>query len=105
QSGEVKGTPPYVRCGRATWRATPGRRSRVSLALARAFERGGYRLDDRSQLARCERDERHAGAVRVARAARAIAITVEGRSVGALGAVVFAVDPLLHDTVVCRSCG
>ena len=67
-----------------------------ALALARAFEGGGHGLDDRCQLARGKRDEGHARAVGVPRAPRAIAITVQGRSVGALEAVVLADDPFLH---------
>src|SRR6266567_6704043 len=66
------------------------------LALARAIERGGDWLDHGGQLARSERDEGHAGAIGVARATRTVSITVEGRSVGALEAVVLADDPFLH---------
>jgi hypothetical protein len=66
------------------------------LALARALERGRNWLDDRGEFARRERDEGHAGAIGVARATWTIAITVEGRSVGALEAVILADDPFLH---------
>src|SRR3954464_12965699 len=66
------------------------------LALARALEGGGHRLKHRSELARRERDESHAGAIGVARATGTVPITVEGRSVGALEAVVFADNPFLH---------
>ena len=76
---------------RAAWSTVKG-----VLALARAIERGGDRLDHGGQLARCERDEGHAGAIGVARATRTVSITVEGRSVGALEAVVLADDPFLH---------
>ena len=76
-----------------------------ALALARAFESGGDGLNDRCQLARRERDEGHARAIRVARATRTISITVEGRSVGTLETVVLADDPFLHGAdVLSRAC-
>src|SRR5437868_2417208 len=68
-----------------------------ALTLARSFERRRDRLDDRRELARGERDERHARAIGVAGAARTVAITVERRSVGAFEAVVLADDPFLHE--------
>src|SRR5260221_3977551 len=67
-----------------------------SLALARAFERGRYRLGDRRELAGGKAHEGHTGAVGVAWAARAIPVAVECRSVAALQAVVLADDPFLH---------
>src|SRR4029077_16800544 len=66
------------------------------LTLARTFERGRDRLGHGRQLARREAHEGHARAVGVARAARAIPITIEGRAVAALQAVVLADDPFLH---------
>src|SRR5688500_13021041 len=66
-------------------------------ALAGSLEGGRDRLGDGSKLACCEADEGHAGAVGVARAARAVSVTVEGGAVGTLQAVVLADDPLFHD--------
>src|SRR2546422_1465207 len=79
--------------------------SRVTsvLALARTFERGGHGLYDRGELAGGERDEGHARAVGVARAARAIAVAVQRRSIGALEAVVLADDPFFHRGVLSRA--
>ena len=57
--------------------------SRVTsvLALARTLEGRRHGLQDRGELAGCERDEGHARAVGVARAAWAIAVTVQRRSI------------------------
>ena len=66
------------------------------LALARALERRRDRLDHRRQFAGCERDEGHARAIGVARTTGTVPITVEGRSVGTLEAVVLADNPFLH---------
>ena len=82
------------RVDRAAWSTV-----KSGLSLARTLERRGDWLKDRRQLAGCEGDEGHARAIRVARTTRTIAITVEGRSVGALEAVVLAYDPFLHDAV------
>src|SRR3982075_4570354 len=75
------------------------------LALARTLEGRRHGLYDRGELAGCERDEGHARAIGVARAARAIAITVQRRSIGALEAVVLADDPFLHRGVLSRAPG
>ena len=69
---------------------------KIVLALARALERRRDGLDDRRKFARRERDEGHAGAIRVAWATGTIPITVEGRSVGTLQAVVLTDNPFLH---------
>jgi len=67
-----------------------------SLALARSFEGRRNGLHHGRELAGGERHERHAWAIRVARATRAIAVAVESGAVGTLEAVVLADDPFLH---------
>ncbi len=69
----------------------------VGSALAGSFEAGHEGLRDGCQLAGREADERHAGAVSVSWAARAIAITVERCAIRTFEAVVLADDPLFHD--------
>src|SRR5258708_5702280 len=70
--------------------------NRSRLTLAGTFERGRDRLGHGCQLAGGEADEGHAGAIGVARAARAVAVAVERRPIAALQAVVLADDPFLH---------
>jgi hypothetical protein len=79
---------------RAAWSTV-----KIVLALAWTLERGRDRLDHGSELARRERDEGHARAIGVSRAAGTIAVTVQGGSVGALEAIVLADDPFLHGAV------
>src|SRR5581483_2948480 len=79
--------------------AERGERLRIDahgLPLARSLEGGHDRLGDGSELAGREAHEGDAGAVGVARAARAVAVTVERGAIGTLEAVVLADDPFLH---------
>src|SRR6266568_5364476 len=77
--------------------AQGGERGRVyghaSALVAGPLERGHDRLGHGCQLAGREAHEGHAGAVGVPRAARAVAVAVEGGAVGTLEAVVLADDP------------
>ena len=75
-----------------------GVEAHASALVAWAVEGGHDGLRHGRQLARREGHEGHARAIGVARAARTVAITVEGRAVGAFEAVVLADDPLFHVT-------